>query len=97
MIIHFVETDEQYHNGVAIEEYEGKYSIVRANKGKDGQVYSKWGYPQYKKAPIETAIPWKIELGNKDQAISILQTMLTELGWRLGTNFEPVDDSGIPF
>ena len=98
MIVHFIETDDQYHNGIALEEYEGKYSIVRANKGKDGGTYIKWGYPQYKKAPIDSAIPWKVELGSKEEAIIVLQTLLSELGWRIDNSGKPIDDGeSIPF
>ena len=99
MIVHFIETDDQYHNGIALEEYEGKYSVVRANKGKDGGTYVKWGYPQGKdRSPIEKSIPWKVELGDKQEAIQILNELLIELD----TPNDPVnaptnDGSDIPF
>ena len=79
MIKDFVITDEQWKNGVALEEYGGKFSLVRAYQGNDGAIFVKWGYPQKDKAPIEKALPWKVELGDKDQAADILQRFLVEL------------------
>ena len=79
MIKDFVITDEQWKNGVALEEYGGKFSLVRAYEGNDGATYVKWGYGQKNKAPMEKAMPWKVELGDKEQAASILQRFLIEL------------------
>ena len=98
MIKDFIMTDEQWKNGVALEEYGGKISIVRANEGKDGQVYVKWGYPQKNKAPIEKAIPWKVELGDRDEAVSILNRFLIELdAGNDPVNAPPEDSEPIPF
>ena len=98
-IKHFIETDYQYHNGIAIEEYEGKYSIARANRGKDGSVYVKWGFPQGKdRNPIEKSIPWKVELGDKQEAIQILNELLIELDAPNDpVNAPPEDPDLIPF
>ena len=95
MILEFIETDEQWHNGVALEEYNGKISIVRAYRGKDGEVYVKWGFPEKKKAPVGKAIPWKIELGSDSEAAEILTKLLQQFG---GPVTEPVDGTDtIPF
>ena len=80
MILDFIETDEKYHNGVALEEYNGKLSLVRAYMAKDGEVKAKWGYPQKNKNPIEKAIPWKVELGPEQDAIDILRRLLSQFG-----------------
>ena len=75
----FVETDMQYHNGVCINEYQGEFEICRANK-KDGTVYIKWGFPQVgKDKPADKAIPWKVVLGSKSQAIEMLETFVSIL------------------
>jgi len=94
MIIDFIETDDQWHNGVALEEYNGKFSIVRAYRGKDGEVYVKWGYGQKNKAPMEKAIPWKVELGSESQAVDILRRLLKQLG---ADENPPIDSETIPF
>ena len=94
----FVMTDEQYRNGVALEEHEGKISIVRANEGKDGGVYVKWGFPQGKdRGPIAKSIPWKVELGDKEEAAAILNRFLIELDAPNDPANAPIDDSTIPF
>ena len=98
MIKDFVITDEQWKNGVALEEYGGKFSLVRAYEGNDGATYVKWGYPQKDKAPIEKALPWKVELGDKEQAADILQRFLIELDAPNDpVSSVPIDEDMIPF
>ena len=94
MILDFIETDPKWKNGIALEEYNGSFSLVRAYRGKDGEVYVKWGYGQKNKAPMEKAIPWKVELGPEQDAIDILRRLLHQFG---ATDKEPIDDSTIPF
>ena len=79
MIKDFVIIDEQWRNGVALEEYGGKFSLVRAYQDRDDGVRLKWGYGQKDKAPMEKAIPWKVELGDRDTAVSVLNRFLIEL------------------
>jgi len=94
----FCETDMQYHNGVCLEEYNGDIGICRANKAKDGTVYVKWGYPQRNKQPIEKAMPWKVELGSKSQAIEMLETFVSILkGAETQTGGSGIDKDDIPF
>ena len=71
--------DSQYGEGIQLEEYQGKLNLVAAQKGKDGVVYSKWVYPQgigKGAGPIEKALPLKIKLGNKEEAVDILKKLL---------------------
>ena len=76
----FIETDMQYHNGVCMEEYREEIGICRANRGKDEKVYTKWGFPQgLERQPTDKAIPWKVTLGSRSQAIQILESFLEEL------------------
>ena len=57
--------DSQYGEGVILDEYNGTFSLVLGNKGKDDKVYKKWGYPQGKdRGPIDKSLPWKIPLGD---------------------------------
>ena len=94
----FCETDQQYHNGVCLDEYNGEIEICRANRGKDGKVYVKWGYPQKDKKPIEKSIPWKVVLGSKSQAIEMLETFVSILkGEETQTGGSGIDSSEIPF
>jgi hypothetical protein len=70
----YIETNEQYSRGLAIDEYKGSYSLVEARRGTDGKLYSKWGYPEHNRQPIEKPIPWKITLG--DDGDSALDTLI---------------------
>ena len=98
MIRTFVITDEQWKNGVALEEYGGKFSLVRAYQDREDGVRLKWGYPQKDKAPIEKAVPWKVELGDRDTAVSVLNRFLIELDAPNDPVNVPIDDGGdIPF
>ena len=85
--------DSQYHEGILLDEYQGKYSLVAANKGKDGKVYIKWGYPQKvgEKKPIEKSLPWKVTLGDKAAARKALLTFADILDGGKG------DPEQIPF
>ena len=79
MIIDFIVTDEQNNRGIALEEYNGKLSLTKGNIGRDGNQYFEWGYPQRDRAPQEKAIPWKIILGDKQEAIEVLNRILSVL------------------
>ncbi len=71
--------DSQYGEGIQLEEYQGTLNLVAAQMGKDGVVYSKWCYPQgigKGAGPIEKALPWKIKLGSKKEAVSILTSLI---------------------
>ena len=94
----FIETDTQYHNGVCMEEYREEIGICRANRGNDGKVYTKWGFPQQGKdrKPAEKAIPWKIIFGTRSQAIQILESFLEELKSETQSVTQP-EKPDIPF
>lgn len=81
----------EYGEGIMLEEYNGTLSLVAAQEGKDGKVYMRWCYPQKDKKPIAKSIPWKIKLGNRDEALNIIGQLLDIL------NTEKVDDGEIPF
>jgi hypothetical protein len=74
--------DSQYHEGLMLDEYNGTFSLVSVNKGKDGKVYMKWGYPQKfgEKVPIDKSLPWKVTLGNQEQALKTLRYFVALLG-----------------
>ena len=73
--------DSQYGDGIVLNEYRNEFSLVAA-KQKDGNTYMEWMYPQKKdgsKEPIEKSLPWKIKLGNKEEAIKLLKFFLEKL------------------
>lgn len=71
----------QYGEGIMLEEYHDRISLVSANKGKEGTNYKKWCFPQTKdRVPAEKAIPWKISLGpNRKSAVDMLRKIAMEL------------------
>ena len=87
--------DSKYNEGVQLEEYNGTFSLVTAQEGKDGTVYLKWGFPQNKdRKPIEKSIPWKVTIGgSKEEAIEMLTALVDALDGRLNTP----DADNVPF
>ena len=76
------EVSKKYGNGVVLQEYNGNFELVRANKSMktDGTLYLKWGFPQGKnQEPAAKAIPWKLELGNAQEAVKILAFFIRQL------------------
>ena len=69
--------DSKYNEGIEIEEYNGVWSMVLAQRADDGKTYKRWCFPQVKdKKPSGKAIPWKITLGGSVQeAIDTLHAM----------------------
>ena len=76
----FIETDEKYHSGIVLDEYNDKMSVCQSNKGQDDKLYLRWCYPQAKdRKPSEKTLPWKIDLGTIDEAINIFKKYITIL------------------
>ena len=65
-------------DGIAIEIYKNEFGICSVTEGQDGNIYPRWVYPQVGKErePSTKAIPWKIALGVKQQAIQRLEQLL---------------------
>ena len=75
-----------YNECIIIEKYGDQYSLVSGvlSQKADGTVFKKWGFPQDKdKKPREKAIPWKITLGNRNDAIEIIKSIALEFGLQL--------------
>ena len=88
-------TEEKYGRGIALDEYQGGYSLVSMHQGKDGNNYLDWIFPQDKdRKPRDKSLPWKIGLGNKQQAIQRLQMMIAVL---VDMGGEDGSGSDIPF
>ena len=71
----------EYGDAVQLEEYNGTYSLIAAQKSKSNdKVYARWSFPQGKdKQPMSKAMPTKVKLGNKAEAIGILAEMIVSL------------------
>jgi len=69
----------QYGECIIIDDYQGQISLVLGNVGKDGKVFKKWCFPEYKKEPREKSVPWKIALGNMEEAERTLKALLLML------------------
>lgn len=73
----FIKIDEKYKTGIAVEVYKNEINLCKAFEKQDGEIVANWIYPQGKnRKPIETAIPHKISLGQKQQAIQWLEHLL---------------------
>ena len=69
----------QYGEGVLLEEYNERLSLVAANESnKDGgTVYKKWCYPQAKgQRPGDTAIPMKVGGISRYEMVKMLKHFL---------------------
>ena len=74
--------DNKYGEGIMIEEYNDRISLVLAQEGQgNGTVWKKWVFPQNKeRMPMEKAIPHKIYLGhNRETAIDMLRQIAMHL------------------
>ena len=68
----FIMTNEKFQSGYLVDEYQGKYSLINAYIGKDGEVKKKWVYT-IKNDAADKMLPWKLELGNKEEAMEVLR------------------------
>lgn len=107
----YIETNEQYNEGIAIDEYNGNISLSCVTRGKDGNLYLKWSYPSErvsgKSVPAEKMFPVKVFLGDStENAISTLRQVLILLGdcekqpdysSQNGKDIMPPPDDDIPF
>ena len=80
----FIEDQDSEHGeGLLIDEYNGRWSVVRARKGKDGGVWMEWAYPQKRdgsKGAMEKAFPWGLKFGDSKEAAT---NKLRELALRI--------------
>jgi len=93
----FLEDPESdYHEGIILEEYKGAFSLVSAQKSKEGPVYKKWCFPVGKdKKPIEKMFPMGVRMGSKMQAVKTLKYFLEQLS--TDENEPKTEDGDIPF
>jgi hypothetical protein len=73
----FLKTSETYNEGIVLDVYKNEYGLCVAEEGKDGKIYKRWVFPQTKdREPTTKAIPWRITLGVKQQAIQRLEQLI---------------------
>jgi len=73
--------NSNYGEVIIVEKYNDQYSLVLGKKGeKGGTIFKTWGYPQFKKEPGKKAIPWKLPLGNRDDAVKVVRALAAAFG-----------------
>lgn len=73
----FIMTDKEHNTGLHLNEYNGKLGILYGFQ-KGDKLFPFWVYRQspFKKAPVDKAMPHKVELGTPQQAKIILQKFI---------------------
>ena len=94
--------NNQYGEGIELDEYGGVWSLVKARKSNDN-VFKEWCYPQARtekgepNRPIEKCLPWKITLSDSAEgAIEMLHAIAQALQEDSGIPAND-EDSSIPF
>jgi len=97
----FIMTDERYNQGVLLDEYNGVYSLVSAKQG-DSKVFTQWCKPRVgEEKYAQTAIPMGVRLGDRAQAITVLEKFAQGLKRGMAQTEpdreEHQKDLGVPF
>lgn len=83
--IFFEVADSKYNDGIFLEEYNGTWSLIAGQVGRDGNKYKRWVFPQGKdRQPAEKPMPLKINLGDRISASSILKSLYWALNPKEG-------------
>ena len=90
----FLLVDEKYGDGVATNEYNGQWALVKAKQKPDGDIWMEWVYPAKKNEPGEKRLPWKIPLGDRESASATLRLLADMIE---GIRQPGEDDSDINF
>lgn len=77
----------QYGDGVKLQDYKGTFFVIATKYNSEGEVFMQWAFPQVNRKPTEKAIPFKVSLGTKKEAIETLELFVATLK-RLGTDKE---------
>ena len=66
---------------VILNRYKDSYSLVAGGRSKNatGTVYMKWCFPAYDGVPTTNMIPMGVNLGCREEAISVLRYFLDQL------------------
>lgn len=97
---YYIETNENYSRGLALDEYNGVFSLAACNRSDGGTIYLQWCKLMLGKDKLsEKSNPVKVELGTRFEAIEVLHRLLEMLGAE-DSKLEPPtpdDTDGIPF
>ena len=78
--VFFKNEGSEYGDGVVLNKYGDRYSIIAARESQQGTLYKDWAFPQGKdKKPKDKAIPLGCRLGNLKETIKTLRSMLQVL------------------
>ena len=69
-----------YNETIIVSKYGDQYSLILGYAGKEGSNGMKWCYPQYSNKPREKAVPWKIPLGNRVEAVEVIKKIAKAFG-----------------
>lgn len=70
-----------YNECIIINKRGDQYSLILGYQGKGAQTtVMKWCYPQRDKQPAEKAVPWKILLGNRNEAQELIKKIAQAFG-----------------
>ena len=95
--------NSNYGEVIIVEKYNDQYGLVLGKKGdKGGTVFKKWCFPEFKKEPGKKAVPWKLPLGNRDDAVKVIRALAAAFGIGVpgGQGKAPqssADDDSLPF
>jgi len=72
--------ESKYNDGIMVNEYNGKYSLLSASEAEDGTIYMRWAFPKGKdKGPGSKAIPLGVNLGSAKNAAAMLRAALAAI------------------
>lgn len=81
----FIEVDEKWNEGVALNFYDGKISIVAANRSGDGNIWYRKCFAIKKSGkPADKPIPWKVNLGFPEDAFQTLMMLAAKIREKYG-------------
>jgi len=96
----FYMINDNYREGIQINEYNGKFSLVTANEN-DGTIYPKWVHPSQGKGkpPNEKVIPMGSPRMDRFQLIESAKWILAEMDedGLADSNTPPDEGEDIPF
>ena len=79
----FYEQDPEKGYGIELEEYNGLFSLRKAQRSRDGTIYPMWchlsRYEDGEKKIAEKPTTLSIRLGDRKEAVEILNKILNEL------------------
>jgi len=95
----------QYDECIFLDKYGEQYGLILGRKGNKGTNFKQWCFPEYQKKPREKAVPWRIPLGRRDDAVEVIAQIAKAFGCYVAQNEKnetpapetDIDGSEIPF